>query len=273
MIDATVSPSADASQPPECPNDRPMSTQPPRSPVRPARAARRRAACRSTAGSPTATTRSTSPAAARDPRARARTPTLLGIDRARRVGGRVRGGAGGGRPAGAARCSRTRRVLVTAFVEGRHVTEEELREPAHAGQRSPAALQHDARQRRASCPSTFSAFRIVEAYAATARARGVESPDDYDARAQAREADREGAARRPSTSRSPATTTCWPATCSRDGDDLRIVDWEYAGMGDRYFDLGQPGGEQRPGRGRRGAACSRPTSASRPTRAGGPRCT
>ena len=23
-----------------------------------------------------------------------------------------------------------------------------------------------------------------------------------------------------------------------DGDDLRIVDWEYAGMGDRWFDLG-----------------------------------
>ena len=23
-----------------------------------------------------------------------------------------------------------------------------------------------------------------------------------------------------------------------DGDVLRIIDWEYAGMGDRYFDLG-----------------------------------
>ena len=42
----------------------------------------------------------------------------------------------------------------------------------------------------------------------------------------------------PSTRRSRATTTCSPRTSSSDdGTHLRIVDWEYAGMGDRYFDL------------------------------------
>ena len=42
----------------------------------------------------------------------------------------------------------------------------------------------------------------------------------------------------PEHARSPATTTCWPPTSCATARACCIVDWEYAGMGDRYFDLG-----------------------------------
>ena len=50
-----------------------------------------------------------------------------------------------------------------------------------------------------------------------------------------------------------------------DGTRLRILDWEYAGMGDRFFDLANFSDNNdlsTP----RGARCSRPTSASRTPR-------
>ena len=36
----------------------------------------------------------------------------------------------------------------------------------------------------------------------------------------------------------PCHNDLLPANFLRDGDALRIIDWEYAGMNDRYFDLG-----------------------------------
>ncbi len=56
-----------------------------------------------------------------------------------------------------------------------------------------------------------------------------------------------------------------------DGEHVRIVDWEYAGMGDRYFDLGNFAVNNELGRAGRGAAARPSTSASRPTSAGAPR--
>ena len=42
----------------------------------------------------------------------------------------------------------------------------------------------------------------------------------------------------PSTSRCPATTTCCRRTSCATATRSTIIDWEYAGMNDRYFDLG-----------------------------------
>ena len=62
-------------------------------------------------------------------------------------------------------------------------------------------------------------------------------PDRYDeAHARARAGSRR-ALTGPSTSPFRATTTCWPRTSSASASASTIVDWEYAGMGDRYFDL------------------------------------
>jgi thiamine kinase-like enzyme len=84
-------------------------------------------------------------------------------------------------------------------------------------------------------PSTFDSFRVVEEYRALAEERGVAIPSAYaeaSRRAAAIEAGRPGAPLR----------TCHndllAANFITDGSRLWIVDWEYAGMGDPFFDLG-----------------------------------
>ena len=36
----------------------------------------------------------------------------------------------------------------------------------------------------------------------------------------------------------PAHNDLLPANFLRDGERMQLIDWEYAGMGDRWFDLG-----------------------------------
>jgi len=82
-------------------------------------------------------------------------------------------------------------------------------------------------------PGRFDSFRVVEAYAETATAHGVAVPDGF--------AWAQGVAGRIEAARAGAD----PVPCHNDLlnanflDDgaIRIVDWEYAGMGDRFFDL------------------------------------
>jgi thiamine kinase-like enzyme len=130
--------------------------------------------------------------------------------------------------------------LVTRFVEGHEMTAAELREPAALAEvaRLARALHESGERVRAS----FSGFRIVETYAATARGRGTEVPAAYE-RAHATAARIEAA-----LGGSGEGGVGGPAVlCHNDllaanflssGGGIRIVDWEYAGMGDRYFDLG-----------------------------------
>jgi thiamine kinase-like enzyme len=125
-------------------------------------------------------------------------------------------------------------VLVTRFVEGETTSPEALREPA-ALAAVAAALRavHGCEQ----IETTFSAFRIVEDYAEKTRARGGEVPAAYE-RSHATAAKIETAVRwRPHES-----VLCHNDLLAANFIDspggLRIVDWEYAGMGDRYFDLG-----------------------------------
>jgi thiamine kinase-like enzyme len=124
--------------------------------------------------------------------------------------------------------------LVTRFVEGREMGAAELREPA--------ALAEVAAALRAvhGCPpidAGFSAFRIVEDYAAKTAARGGTVPGGYE-RSRPAAAKIETALRH----RPHETVLCHndllAANFLRSPAGLRIVDWEYAGMGDRYFDLG-----------------------------------
>jgi thiamine kinase-like enzyme len=83
-------------------------------------------------------------------------------------------------------------------------------------------------------PGRFDAFRVVEAYAATATTHGVPLPAAY-ARAKG-VADRIEVRSR-LYRRCPCHNDLLNANFIDDGVRLRIVDWEYAGMGDPYFDL------------------------------------
>ena len=126
-------------------------------------------------------------------------------------------------------------ILVTGFVEGQPATEDDLKRPDVL--RNVAAALRQMHGSEEELPSAFSAFRIVEKYAETATAHGAEVPGGY-ARA------RKCAKRIEKTLRGPEHE---PVACHNDllaanllldGDTLCIVDWEYAGMGNRYFDLG-----------------------------------
>jgi thiamine kinase-like enzyme len=114
--------------------------------------------------------------------------------------------------------------LVTRYVEG----EVGRLDPVRAG----ALLRrvHDGPP----IPSRFDAFRVVEAYAATATAHGVPLPGEFaDAAAVATKIERRLGAR-PLV---PCHNDLLSANFIDDGERLWLVDWEYAGMGDPAFDL------------------------------------
>jgi thiamine kinase-like enzyme len=86
-------------------------------------------------------------------------------------------------------------------------------------------------------PGTFSPFRVVETYAQRASDRGVDPPDDYAVlHAHAREI--EAAFDRQPAPDISCHNDLLNANFLRRGDRIFIVDYEYAGMGDLFFDLG-----------------------------------
>jgi thiamine kinase-like enzyme len=121
--------------------------------------------------------------------------------------------------------------LVTRFIEGEPVPPERMREPE--------MLRRVAEGLRAIHSGTgvagvFDSFRVVESYLETALARGGAEPSEYSWA--------HGISRRiESTRAGEAPCLCHNdllnANFIDDGEHLRIVDWEYAGMGDRFFDL------------------------------------
>ena len=125
--------------------------------------------------------------------------------------------------------------LVTRFVVGEPMSAEELREPATMAEVA-AALRalHGCEE---GLPTEFSSFRVVEAYAARMADRGAEVPSSYEwamAAAHRIEATLVGPEHEPV----PCHNDLLPANFIRSPQGVRIVDWEYAGCGDRYFDLG-----------------------------------
>ena len=124
--------------------------------------------------------------------------------------------------------------LVTRFISGRPITAEDLRDPATLAQ---VAASLRAVHGGPELPVAFSPFRIVEDYPATAVAHGATIPRAYDA--CARIATRiEAAFQGPEHAPVPCHNDLLTANFIDDGERIRIIDWEYAGMGDRFFDLG-----------------------------------
>src|SRR2546426_2802082 len=124
--------------------------------------------------------------------------------------------------------------LVTRFIEGRPIPEEEMGTPDRL-RAVGATLRriHDG----PAVPGLFVPFRIVEAYRALALSRGVRIPPEYDlAQAIARRI--ELACLTAPVELRPCHNDLLNANFIDDGARIRIVDWEYAGMGDPFFDLG-----------------------------------
>ena len=121
--------------------------------------------------------------------------------------------------------------LVTRFVEGATPSVEQMREPAMLA-RVASVLRafHDGPP----IAGSFDSFRVVETYRDTALARGGTIPHAYERAhelAAQIERIRGGAAAKPCHNDLLNANFLW------DDKRLCIVDWEYAGMGDPFFDL------------------------------------
>jgi thiamine kinase-like enzyme len=120
--------------------------------------------------------------------------------------------------------------LVTVFIAGRPVDAAELRGPLLA--EAAAAL----RSIHAGPPleHTFSPWDRVDAYRLTALRHGMPLPIGYDEVDAAADRIAIALGERPVV---PCHNDLLTANFLHDGARLRILDWEYAGMGDPYFDL------------------------------------
>ena len=122
--------------------------------------------------------------------------------------------------------------LVTEFVEGRPVEPPELR--ARIPELAAALRTIHA---GGELPASFDAFAVVEQYRRIAEARGAAPPPGFGELADGARAIR-AALSGPEHAPVPCHNDLLSANLLDDGRRLRILDWEYAGMGDRHFDLG-----------------------------------
>src|SRR5919198_1185673 len=161
---------------------------------------------------------------------------ILGIDRtAECIANKA--AAGLGMAPGVAAMFEEPSCLVTMFVDGREMTADELRQPE-----TLAEVARDLRRFHDSgteLPTDFDSFRLVEEYAETGRAHGSEPPDGYDDALEAARRIEKAVEGQPTHELVPAHNDLLTANFLLDsGKHIQLIDWEYAGMGDRWFDLG-----------------------------------
>jgi thiamine kinase-like enzyme len=152
---------------------------------------------------------------------------LLGIDRQAECAANQAAAAIGVAPAVLAFVTEPP-CLVTVFIEARPVPPEELRARA-----AEVAAALKAVHAGPALPVSFSPFQRTRDYERTARERDGTIPDAYP---QVRAIADEIEAALPYEP-VPCHNDLLTANFLDDGERLRILDWEYAGMGDRYFDL------------------------------------
>ncbi|HEX8941315.1 MAG TPA: phosphotransferase [Candidatus Limnocylindrales bacterium] len=124
--------------------------------------------------------------------------------------------------------------LVTRFIEGSPINDDQVHRPETI--RRVADSIRRVHQGPA-IPGLFVPLRIVEVYRALAAARGVRVPPEFGL-AQAIGRRIELALLGQPIELVPCHNDLLNANFIDDGERVRIVDWEYAGMGDPFFDLG-----------------------------------
>jgi len=124
--------------------------------------------------------------------------------------------------------------LVTRFISGPGIPADQIGAEANirrvvASLKRYHALDH--------FPGSFSPFRVAEDYEKTARSFNVNLPEKMGWYLEKAHEIERAMYRAPFTPR-PCHNDLLNANFIDDGTRLRILDWEYAGMGDLFFDLG-----------------------------------
>ena len=162
-------------------------------------------------------------------------------------------------------------TLVTEFLPGRVMTQADLGKPDMIAEVAVTLWEVHGMPAAPQPLLGLGRGRPLRAHRGGARRRRARARSATCARARAGSRPR-STRRIPSTRRCRATTTCCRRTSSTTARRSRIVDWEYAGMGNRYFDLGNLSVNNELQRGRRRVA-ARVLLGRAAARAGGwPRC-
>lgn len=125
--------------------------------------------------------------------------------------------------------------LVTEWIEGPLVPPEDLkkRDTLELLVRSVKTFHEDCEP----IPGTFSPFRVVEQYKEFAESRGLEVPEIYFHLSE-KATEIEVSFQENPVPDCPCHNDLLNANFLNCGDRIAIVDYEYAGMGDPFFDLG-----------------------------------
>jgi thiamine kinase-like enzyme len=124
--------------------------------------------------------------------------------------------------------------LVTRFIEGTPMADLDVHRPDVIARVADSVRRfHEG----PAIPGLFIPLRVCEAYRALAEERGVPVPPEYGL-AQAIGRRIELALIMNPLELRPCHNDFLPGNLIDDGARMRIVDWEYAGMGDPFFDLG-----------------------------------
>jgi thiamine kinase-like enzyme len=124
--------------------------------------------------------------------------------------------------------------LVTRFIVGSPVTDEAVHQPDTLRRVADSLARIHGGP---AIPGLFVPLRIADAYRALAMARGVAIPPEYELATAIGRRIEMACLANPVELR-PCHNDLLNANFIDDGARIRIIDWEYAGMGDPFFDLG-----------------------------------
>lgn len=126
--------------------------------------------------------------------------------------------------------------LVTCFVPSRWMTPKELHQPAAISEIANGLRSFHACG--VSLPNVFSVPEIASAYAEIAGRLGTDKPAGFEDGLSIATRVTDAVRAHPEHRPLPCHNDLLPANFLHDGERILLVDWEYAAMGDPWFDLG-----------------------------------